>query len=307
MDERDRPGPAGSTRRLLRTVRADPRHMPELMAVFAVEFLGDQAAQTATDLRDPHATAPADAPDPAARVIRTGVHRSVVEGAFLGGPFMLLLPIAFCAALLAQLRMLLELSALAGRDPRDRALAADLLVIQGVYADLVAAESGLREASKASPGAGVRAGWWDTVRRQAYLLGLLAPEDQPRGRLRRAAGWAGIGALVLVGLVLPFVWVPACGEMYRRATGRLARRTAAYFALDRDRAAGPAVEERFALRPGALLVAVRTLVVCLLSAGTLLMVLLTDLNDFGSQWWLAVLILFAAAAIDTALWYRRRQ
>lgn len=307
-DERDREGPgaAGSTRRLLRTVRADPRHMPELMAVFAVEFLGDQAAETAADLRDRQATAPVASPEPTTRVIRSGVHRSVVEGSFLGGPFMLLLPIAFCAALLAQLRMVLELAALAGRDPRDQALAVDLLVIQGVYADAVTAEAGLREASRGSPGTGQRAGWWGTVRRQAYLLGLLAPEDQPRGRLRRAAGWAGIGALVLVGLVLPFVWVPACGEMYRRATDQLARRTAAYFALDRERVAGPAAQERFEVRPGALLVAVRTLVVCLLSAGTLLVVVAADLSAFGSRWGLVVIVLFVASAGATALWYHRR-
>ncbi|WP_051967366.1 hypothetical protein [Kitasatospora mediocidica] len=310
--DRAESGRAGSTRRLLAAVRADPRHMPELMAVFAVEFLGERAATTVSDLRERHAEAPEHAPEPAARVVRGGVQRSVVEGSFLGGPFMLLLPIAFCAALLAQLRMILELAALAGRDPRDPALAADLLVVQGVYGDVVTAEAALRAASS-SPveagdvEAGDRAGWWSTVRRQAYLLGLVAPEDQPRGRLRRAAGWIGIGVLVLVGLVLPLIWVPACGEMYRRATGQLAERGAAYFALDHQQQAAPAAERRFAVRPGAVLVAVRTLVVGVVSVGTVLVVLVADLRLFTSHWLMAMLILFVASGVAAAVWYRRRR
>ncbi|WP_457028525.1 hypothetical protein [Kitasatospora sp. P5_F3] len=310
MDERESAGQgaSGSTGRLLRTVRADPRHMPERMAVFAVEFLGTRAAESVAQLRARRAADPeADTGEPAVGVIRRGVHRAVVEGAFLGGPFMVLLPIAFCAALLAQLRMVLELAALAGRDPRDQDMAADLLVIQGVYPDVAQAEVALREAERAPTDDGTRAGWWSTVRRQAYLLGLLVPEEQPRGGLRKAAGWAGLTVLLLVGLVVPFVWVPACGEMYRRSTNQLAERAIAYFALDRDTETEPSAKTRFAVRPGAVLVALRTLGACILTVGTVLVVFLADLRIADNSWGTGVLLLLAAAAVVSVVWYRRRR
>ena len=92
-----------------------------------------------------------------------------------------------------------------GRDPRDEAVAADLLVIQGVHPTVAEAEAALREAGTVAEGGGRRAGWWSTVRREAYLLGLVTPEDRPRGKARTAAVWTGMLALVLVGFAVPFV------------------------------------------------------------------------------------------------------
>src|SRR5690349_3938409 len=92
---------------LLRTVRADPPRMPERLAAFVVEYLGADVADTVAGLRESERAGTARA-DPTEEVISRGVRRSVVDGSFLGGPFLLLLPIAFVAALLAQLRMVLE-------------------------------------------------------------------------------------------------------------------------------------------------------------------------------------------------------
>jgi hypothetical protein len=55
----------------------------------------------------------------------------MTEGAFVGGPFIVLLPIAFCAVLLAQAQMAFELAAINGYSRNDRMRAADLLVVQG--------------------------------------------------------------------------------------------------------------------------------------------------------------------------------
>ena len=44
---------------------------------------------------------------------------TVVEGAAVGGPFILLIPVAWCAALLAQAQMVFELAALAGYSATD--------------------------------------------------------------------------------------------------------------------------------------------------------------------------------------------
>jgi hypothetical protein len=300
----------GAARRLLRTVRADPRHMPERMAVFAVEFLGSSAAEWTAQRRSEQSEDAADTDELEQQVVRRGVRSSVVEGSFLGGPFMALVPIAFCGALLAQLRMVLELAALSGRDPGDEAVVADLLVIQGVHPTVAQAEEALREARPAAVNAGPRAGWWSTVRRQAYLLGLVTPQDHPRGRMRRAAVWAGTIALVLIGFVVPFVWVPVCAEMYRHATNQLAGVAIRHFSqhggtgvLPPDRPA----RQRATPRPGFLLVTVRVLVGCLVPVVIVVVVLAADLRVADAHWSTVLLAFFGVAAIAALVWYLRRR
>ncbi|XUL93478.1 hypothetical protein ACQ86D_48405 [Streptomyces galilaeus] len=300
----------GAARKLLRTVRADPRHMPERMAVFAVELLGPPAAERMAQRQPGGPEHHADTAERAHQVVRRGVRTSVVEGSFLGGPFMALLPIAFCGALLAQVRMVLELAALSGRDPGDEAVVADLLVIQGVHPTVAQAGESLRQARPVAEGGAAKAGWWSTVRRLAYLIGLVTPQEHPRGRLRSAAVWAGVIALVLVGFVVPFVWVPVCAETYRRATNELAVVAARHFALHGGTGVlpqgGPA-GRRATLRPGLLLVTVRVLLACLVPVVIVGVVLAADLR-FGDQHWsVMVLAVFAVAAITAMVWYLRRR
>ena len=57
-------------------------------------------------------------------VTRSQARVAATEGAFIGGPFIVLMPVAFCAALLAQAQMVYELAAVSGRDPRDAMRAA---------------------------------------------------------------------------------------------------------------------------------------------------------------------------------------
>jgi hypothetical protein len=300
----------GAARKMLRTVRADPRHMPERMAVFAVEFLGPRAAEWIAQRRSEQAADGADADELGNQVVRRGVHSAVAEGSFLGGPFMALLPIAFCGALLAQVRMVLELAALSGRDPRDEAVVADLLVIQGVHPTVLQAEAALREARPAAAHAGPGASWWSTVRRQAYLIGLVTPQDHPSGKMHRAAVWVGTIALVLIGFVVPFVWVPVCAEMYRRATNRLAAVSARHFAQHGGTevlpARGPA-SRRGTLRPGFVLVTVRVLLACLVPFAIVLVVLAADLRVADAHWSTVLLAFFAVAAIAALVWYQRRR
>ncbi|MGR7001953.1 hypothetical protein ACU686_34540 [Yinghuangia aomiensis] len=71
--------------------------------------------------------------------MRHGTLVTVTEGAFVGGPFLVFIPVAFCAALLGQARMVLEIAALHGRDTRSDARAADPLVLQGAYPDTLQA------------------------------------------------------------------------------------------------------------------------------------------------------------------------
>ncbi|MFG2415123.1 hypothetical protein [Streptomyces goshikiensis] len=295
----------GATRRLLRTVRADPRHMPERKAVFAVELLGSSAAEWVAQ-QQPASAREADAGDLEDQVVSRGVRTAVVEGSFLGGPLMVLLPLAFCGALLAQLRMVLELAALSGRDPRDQAVVADILVIQGVYPTIGQAESALREAKPGSGAGASRSSWLGMVRRQAYLIGLVAPEDQPRGKIGKAALWAGVAALVAIGMVLPLVWVPASGEMYRRATHRLATRATRHFA-QHETSDEQKPTQHATLRPGLLLVALRTLVACFLPALFAWIALAADVRIVGSHEITVLVVIFAVAVVAAVLWYVRRR
>ncbi|MEU1285238.1 hypothetical protein [Kitasatospora sp. NPDC005856] len=268
--------------------------MPERLAAFVVDYLGPQAAETAAALRAAEREGAAG-PDSTREVVDRGVRRTVVEGSFLGGPFILLLPVAFVAALLAQLRMVLELAALAGRDPCGDDAAAEILVVQGVHPTAEQAQEALRKAARTATEGREKASWLSVVRRQAYLIGLLTPEDPSRGGLRKWLGWIGLGALVLVGTVIPFVWVPACGDMYRRATGELADRAVLRYGLTGPSAAqtrkGPSI-----LRPGVLLVALRTVLACLTTVGAVLLVLVTDLRAGDSAWLTMFLVLLGVSA-----------
>ena len=81
-------------------------------------------------------------------VIERQTRISMTEGAFVGGPFIVLIPVAFCAALLAQAQMALELAALAGYAPSDQMRAADLLVLQGAYTSTPEASAALERVAR---------------------------------------------------------------------------------------------------------------------------------------------------------------
>src|SRR5690349_5866505 len=114
---------------VLRLLWADPQYMPEHLALWSLKYFGPRASSAVEALRR---TRPdAGRGELEAMVIERQTRVSMTEGAFVGGPFLLLIPVAFCAALLAQAQMTLELAAVAGRRPDDEMRAADLLVVQG--------------------------------------------------------------------------------------------------------------------------------------------------------------------------------
>ena len=92
--------------------------MSEHLALWSLKYFGPRAA-TATDKRrsaDPEA--PVEELERKAIEHQTRV--SMTEGAFVGGPFIVLIPIAFCAALLAQAQMAFEVAAINGYAPTDQ-------------------------------------------------------------------------------------------------------------------------------------------------------------------------------------------
>ncbi|MFH9349826.1 hypothetical protein [Kitasatospora sp. NPDC017646] len=304
-EELDRVPPA-LARSLLRGMLADPRHLPELLAAFAVRNMGPRAATAVARLR-------AQRPDldrEQQRILLTsrGIRITTTEGAFVGGPSMLLIPVAFCAALLVQAQLVLELAVLAGLDPTEPERGAELLVLQTAYADTGAA----REAMNALPAVADDrarhgpAAVWAVCRRMAHLLGLVSPlqegERRP-SRLERAGRWALLGAVLCVGMAAPLVWLPYLGASYRSSTIRIARRAGRRY-LD---SAEPSGIEPARTDPGVVAALLRALLSVLFTLGLLLLVPLVDLRIAGSRGAALVLAVVLGSTTATLLWYRRRR
>ncbi|MCF2530843.1 hypothetical protein [Yinghuangia soli] len=311
---------------LLRAVWADPGHLPEVMALFAVRHLGEGAGESVRNLRTEHPDTPRAALG--SGIVTRGTRTTIAEGSFVGGPFLVLIPVAFCAALLAQARMVLQLAALHGRDTRDEARAADLLVLQGAYPaheQAAAAVAGIRTSLPAAGRRKMPRGQRiATLVRMAAILGITTPDQGPTSKLRRALVWAAIVLLVLVGMVLPFVWIPVMGWSYRKATPRLGRRAVRYYAAAPDPAstaphvtvAGGThrvhrVKHRGADRgsesghvdPLGLAAVLRTLVAVVLPLAAVLFVVVADFRIGNSNLAAAGVTLVAAAQAGAAFWY----
>ncbi|MGA4539352.1 hypothetical protein ACPA54_05105 [Uniformispora flossi] len=358
---------------LLRAVWAQPGRLAEVMALFAVRHLGAGAAASAharLESRDGRTDAELD--DDA---VRHGTLVTVTEGAFVGGPFLVFIPVAFCAALLGQARMVLEIAALHGRDTRSDARAADLLVLQGAYPDTLQAGAALaavraqatatpdpvageepedepgdapgeEPAAKAArptdqrpgepgdatetggaggagkPGEGRKPGEagkpakprlterFGALMRMAAVLGLITPEPGPRGRLRRILSWVYVAALIVVGFVVPLVWIPAMGYGYKRATPALGRRAVAYYtgAAPDGGDSAPLIAGR-GFDPIGVVTFIRTLVAAAVPLAAVGFVVLADIRIGDSNIAAAGVAIVVATQVAAAAWvvYRLRK
>ncbi|WP_167573932.1 hypothetical protein [Kitasatospora cheerisanensis] len=246
-------------------------------------------------------------------VITRGRRVSQSEGTFVGGPFMVLVPFAFCAALLTQSRMVLELAAVAGRDPTEGARAAELLVIQGVYPDEERAAAALAAAAAGRSGAAPSrltalrlAALWTLVRRMARLLGLVTPRQRPVSIAVRVGQWAVLAVVFLIGLVAPLVWLPYLGHSYHRAGQELGERARAHY--QGGSTAWPGPPDRVGrVRPGQVASVLRTLLSLVLPATAVVLVIATDATLAGSRYPLLAVVLVTLSALVGTVWYLRHR
>ncbi|MFF9017078.1 hypothetical protein ACF09C_29445 [Streptomyces sp. NPDC014870] len=245
-----------------------------------------------------------------ALVTERGRRAVTAEGAFVGGPFMVLIPVAFCGALLLQARTILVLAGLDGRDTTAPERAAELLVLQGVYADPEAALTGLLARAEPTdttdedrPRPGRLAALWTLVLRMARLLGIVTPDDGGRGRVARIGSWVLLIAVFLTGLVAPLVWLPYMAVSYHRATTVLLDRATVFYFGVRDQRA----PRTGRLQPDMVVAGLRALMSILVPVVGVTLIVFTDLRLSGARWPLLALLLVATPLIVGGLWLRHHR
>jgi hypothetical protein len=237
----------------------------------------------------------------------------------MGGPIALLVPVAFVAAALAQAQMVLEIAALNGRSATDRMRAADLLVIQTAYSSTESADQALanmktdthdRETKRFRRGLRL-----DMIRRMAFLLGVIEPSrGQKRSRILQILILVGIALFLVIGFILPLIWIPAMAMMFQRGTRRLASRANDFYIHPRTGSEQVEIRaaEAISARPLRFVFYLRTLLVALLPLLVALGLLLAGIRLIGNHWASAGITLISLSALSAVGWllyraWRRRR
>lgn len=293
---------------LLPMIWADPQHMPEQLAFFAVRRFGPRAAAAVARRRERQ---PRAADDELRReAITHGTRMTIADGAVLGGPFVILMPVSFVAALLSQARMVLELAELAGHDPRSERRVADLLVLQDVYPSTEAAAASLDEVRRHPPGGHgriPRRTRWSLLVRMAAILGIVGGGEK-RGKLQQVVAALPIAALFLVGMVLPLIWVPALAVIYRKNTLQLADRAVRYYTPGAVgyQAAHPGRLSRVPRAAGVAAI-LRVLALAVAPLAVAAGLAMAGIRLAGGFWGTGLIILVAVSLFAAGIWFVHRR
>ena len=293
-------------RTLLRIVLRDPGHLPENLAVFSQTMLGPGIPAYVTALRTQNPDA--DTSQLERLIAQQGIRETAREGGFVGGPFIAFVPVAFVAALLTQIKMMLRMAAVSDRDPRDPERAAELLVIMGVHGDVARAAAALKKL----PAAGSEVpkkhsaayAMVDVIRRMAKLLGLIAPAAVTRvSKLVHLGRWIVLGLALLVGMVVPLIWLPYLSMSYYRGTVELAERVSVFYS-------GPEKAIRLPRKasdaPGLAAAALRALASLALIVGGFAVFLALDVKIAGHEWPALLSLAVLISSVTGLVWYLRR-
>ena len=289
---------------LLRVLWADPKNTAEHLAIWSLKYFGPRAASAVERLRASHPNASQDELERLSIEHQTRV--CMTEGAFVGGPFIVLIPVAFCAALLAQAQMAFELAAINGYSATDRMRAADLLVVQGAYGTTEEAGGAIDTVTRQGRQGGrlPRGARWAMLKRMAFLLGLLAAPGAPRPPwFISVLRWTALGLTFIVGLVLPLVWVPYMAVSMRRAALQMGARARAFYAAERTEETGVTVARApTAINVGMAAGFVRMLLLIAAPIGIAVIALLTNIDIGGGKWISALIALLVVSALATLGW-----
>jgi hypothetical protein len=298
-------GETGPVRTLLRLVLKDPKHLPENLATFSLNMLGPGIPGYVAELRRQNPDA--DTPELERLIALQGVRETSREGGFVGGPFLYLIPVAFCAALLAQIKMLLRVAALSGRDPQEPERASEILVILGVYPEVDKAAEALRKLPKAPAHAGKKrffgTAMVDVIVRMAKLLGLVTPgEVNPVSWLIHLGRWVLLILALIVGLAVPLIWLPYLYMSYYRGTVDLAERVSIFYS-------GPAnalhLPRKYSDVPGLVTAFLRAAISLALTVGCIVALHALGIRLDGQEWPASLLLIVILSSATGLWWYVR--
>jgi hypothetical protein len=289
---------------LLRVLWADPKNMAEHLALWSLKYFGPRANRAVERLQASRPTATQEELEQLAIQHQTRV--CMTEGAFLGGPFILLLPVAFCAALLAQAQMAFELAAINGYSATDRMRGADLLVLQGAYSTTEEAGAALDKVTRAEREGGrlPRGTRWGMIKRMGFLLGLLAAPGTPKPSLLVSlVRWIALGVTFIVGLVLPLVWVPYMAISMRRAALQMGQRGREFYAAKRTEETGVTVTRApLTINVGVAAGFARMLLLIAAPIVIAVIAFFTGADIGGGRWITALTALLVLSALVTLGW-----
>jgi hypothetical protein len=298
---------------LLRILWADPQHTAEHLALWSVKRFAGRATAAVEKIQRSQRAAE---PDVMQRIVVERQTRvSMTEGAVVGGPFIVLIPVAFCAALLAQAQMVLELAALAGHAPGDEMRAADLLVLQRAYPSQERAQAALggvrRDLDRRRDAKLPRGTRWLTVKRMALLLGVLGSEEQRPSLIRTVLQWIFLVLVFVIGLVLPLIWVPYMAVAMRRSSLDIGNRGARFYALPRNSNAGADVHAAPTVHVPIFGTVLRSLFLIVMPIAVAGIALAFGVRLGSGKWLTAGLLFIVVSAVITAAWlgyrwWRRR-
>ncbi|MCX6387748.1 MAG: hypothetical protein NTX07_03345 [Solirubrobacterales bacterium] len=191
---------------LVRALKRDPGHLPELVILHAQRSL----ASGAQDWGRTASATPAASARRAGRAARTA---SRLDGLAAGTPFLIALVPGYVASLWEQARLALRFAAMSGRDPSAMETAAEILVLRGVHPDSATATKAIEEAAageREDLGSGVRghiATLWDLGRRILLFAAFIESSEIERSRLRQILSLIGAGLIWVTTWILPLTFM----------------------------------------------------------------------------------------------------
>jgi hypothetical protein len=230
------------TREVLHHLRQHPRDLPERLVVLAVGRQGEPAKAWAEE----RLAAGAEPREESDRLRRSTLVASRVDGAVAGTPFFVALVPAYVTFLWAQVRMVLRIAALHGRDPSDPRICAEVLALRGVYLSVDDAQAALDRIGDAPPETGHRdrvAAWVDMVRRILVLAAFTSgsnPDEHP-ARWRQATTIIAGAGIWIVTCLLPLTFMVLMAWSCETSTRQLAPLALEFYS-------GQAVEKRGGFR-----------------------------------------------------------
>ena len=222
--------------RLLALLRQNPAHINELAVLWTLPRVSPGAARQGVTPIGPNEDA-VRLQHEARKAIREAADNARWAGAILGSSFYVGMAPALAMVYFDQIRAVLRIAAIYGRDPNEPARAAEILVIQGHYRTVKLAEAALRVSTTLSMS---RPALTCTERLAVLLHALPSMIGLQLRRMKNPVDVV-IGAVEAISFFLPVVSIPVWIYANSRATSRLGKSAISFYTdpLDQVHAGQP--------------------------------------------------------------------